>query len=105
MLRARSPLLHFRVSLPTQPLPRPVGVIRGAYAGAVPAYLTISLALEVERPTSKAREKRPGTRLDIFYQTAHFFWLEMCPKPVSCPNVAQKCKTFSRLPELQKILL
>ena len=59
-------------SLPTQPLPRPAGVIRGAYTGAVQAYLTFSLALEVERPTSKAREKRPGTRLDIFYQTTHF---------------------------------
>ena len=78
MLRARSPLLHFRVSLPTQPLPRPAGVIRGAYTGAVQAYLTFSLALEVELPTSKAREKRPGARLDIFYQTAHFFWLKMC---------------------------
>ena len=54
MLRARPPLLHFRVSLPTQPLPRPAGLIRDAYTGAVQAYLAFSLALEVERPTSKA---------------------------------------------------
>ena len=60
MLRARPPLLHFRVSLPTQRLPRPAGVIRGFYTGAVQVYLTFSLGLEVERPTSKAREKRPG---------------------------------------------
>ena len=45
-------------SLPTQPLLRPAGVIRGAYTGAVQAYLTFSLALEVEPPTFKAREKR-----------------------------------------------
>ena len=92
-------------SLPTQPLLRPAGVIRGAYTGAVQAYLTFSLALEVERPTSKAREKRPGDEVDIFYQTAHFFWLEMCRKPIFCSNVAQKCKTRSRLPEPQKNLL
>ena len=41
--------------------------------------------------------------LDIFYlQTAHFFRLEMCHKPILCPNVAQKCKTCPRLPEPQK---
>ena len=31
--------------LPTQPLPRPAGVIRGAYTGAVQAYLTFSIKL------------------------------------------------------------
>ena len=58
MLRAGPPLLHFRVSLSTQPLPRPTGHIRDAYTGAVQAYLTFSLALEVDPPTFKAREKR-----------------------------------------------
>ena len=98
MLRARPPLLHFRVCLPTQPLPRPAGVIRGAYTGAVQAYLTFSLASQVERPTSEAREKRPGDEVGHFYQTAHL-------APIFCPNVAQKCKTCSRLPGLRKILL
>ena len=52
--------------LPTQPLPRPAGVIRGAYTGAVQAYLTFSLALEVERPTYTAMEKRPGDEAEHF---------------------------------------
>ena len=44
--------------------------------------------------------------LDIFYlQTAYFFRLEMCHKPIFCPNVAQKCKTCSRLLEPQKVCL
>ena len=66
MLRARPPLHHFRVSLPTQLLPRPAGLIRDAFTGAVQAYLTFSLALEVERPSSKAREKRPGDEVVHF---------------------------------------
>ena len=42
MLRARPPLLHFRVSPP--PLPAsPARVIRGAYKVAVQAYLTFSI--------------------------------------------------------------
>ena len=44
MLRARSPLLNFRVPLPTQPTP-PAGVIRGAFTGAVQSYLTFSIKL------------------------------------------------------------
>ena len=67
-------------------------VIRGAYTGAVQAYLTISLVLEVERPTSKAREKRRGTRLDIFYQTAHFFWLKMCLSLSPAQTLLRKAK-------------
>ena len=44
--------------------------------------------------------------LDIFYlQTAFFFRLEMCHKPILYPNVAQKCKTCPRLPEPQKFCL
>ena len=54
-------------------------------------------------PPTKRGKSAPGTRLDISYQTAHFFWLEMCRKPIFCPHVAQKCKTCSWLPELQKI--
>ena len=46
--------------------------------------------------------RRSGV-LDIFYpQTAYFFRLKMCHKAILCPNVAQKCKTCSRLPEPQK---
>ena len=72
----------------------------------VQAYLTFSLALEVERPTSKAREKRPpGYEVGHFLWNCSLFWLEMCRKPIFCPNIAQKCKTCSRLPEQRKILL
>ena len=56
-------------------------------------------------PPPKPEKSAPGTRLYIFHQTAHFFWLEICRKPIFCPKIAQKCKTCSRLPELQKILL
>ena len=80
MLRARSPLLHFRVLLPIR-LPPPAGVIRGAYEDVVQSYLTFSIKLLT------------------------FFWLNMCHKPIFWPKVAQKCKTCSRLPELQKNLL
>ena len=73
MLRARPPLLHFRISLPTQLLPRPAGLIRDAYTGAVQAYLTLSLALEVEHPTSKAREKRPGDEVGHFLSNCSLF--------------------------------
>ena len=66
-------------SLPTQPLLRPAGVIRGAYTGAVQAYLTFSLALEVERPTSKAMEKRLGDEVRHFLSNYSFFWLEILP--------------------------
>ena len=54
--------------LPTQPPPPPPsdGVIRGAYTGAVHAYLT------------------------FFIYIAYFFRLEICHKPIVCPNVAQK---------------
>ena len=57
-------------------------VIRSAYTGAIQVYLTFSIKLLMP-----------------------FFWLEICHKPKFCPNVAQKSKTCSRLPELQKILL
>ena len=40
-------------SVPTQPLPRPAGVIRGAYTGAVQAYLTFSLALQGKAPRGR----------------------------------------------------
>ena len=73
MLRARPPLLHFRVSLSTQPLPRPTGHIRDAYTRAVQAYLTFSLALELERPTFKAREKRPGDQVGHFLSNCALF--------------------------------
>ena len=44
MLRARPLLLHFRVPPPPPSLlPPTVGVIRGAYTGAVQAYLTFSI--------------------------------------------------------------
>ena len=56
-------------------------------------------------PLPKPEKSALGTRLDIFYQTTHSFWLEMCHKPIFCPDVAQKCKTCSRLPELQKFFL
>ena len=56
--------------LPTQP-PR---VIRGAYTGAVQAYLTFFICKLLTR----------------------------IHKPILCPNVPQKCKTCSRLPEPQK---
>ena len=73
MLRARLPSLHFRVSLSTQPIPRQTGLIRDAYTGAVQAYLTFSLALEVERPTFKAREKRPGDQVRHFLSNCALF--------------------------------
>ena len=56
------------------------------------------------RRSHQGRLYRRGSGvLYIFYlQTAYFFGLEMCHKPILCLNVAQKCKTCSRLPEPQK---
>ena len=59
----------------TQPLP-----IRDAYTGAGQAYLTFSLALEVERPTSKAREKRPGDEVRHFLSNCSLFLAWNVPK-------------------------
>ena len=61
--------------------------------------------LKMERPTSKAREKRPRDEVGHFLSNCSLFWLEMCRKDIFCPNIAQKCKMCSRLPELQKSLL
>ena len=53
MLRARSPLLNFRVSPPN-----PASPSRRSHQGRFYG--------------------RGSVVLDIFYQTAHFFWLDMC---------------------------
>ena len=57
-------------------LKKVIRVISGANTGAVQSYLTFSVKLLT------------------------FFWLD-----ISLYNVAQKCKTCSRLPKLQKALL
>ena len=57
-------------SLPTQPLLRPAGVIRGAYTGAVQAYLTFLWL---------SREKRPGDEVRNFLSNYSFFLLEILP--------------------------
>ena len=57
-------------SLPTQPLPRPAGVIRGAHTGAVQAYLTFLWL---------SREKRPGDEVRHFLSNYSFFLLEILP--------------------------
>ena len=44
MLRARSPLLNFRV-FPPHPASFPARVIRGAFTGVVQSYLTFSIKL------------------------------------------------------------
>ena len=62
MLRARPPLLHFRVFLPTQPLPRPAGVIRGAYTGAVQAYFDIFSGFAGGAPHLRSQGKAPRGR-------------------------------------------
>ena len=60
--------------LPTQPSPLP----------PPPSYLPELLGRLYGRGSGV---------LDIFYlRTAFFFRLEMCHKPILCPNVAQKCK-------------
>ena len=59
--------------------PPPARIIRGAYTGAVQSYLTFSIKMLT------------------------FFWLDM--SLYFFPNVAQKCKTCSRLPEPLKALL
>ena len=77
MLRARSPLLNFRV-FPPHPASFPARVIRGAFTGVVQSYLTFSIKLLTFS----------GLTCAITYILA---------------KVAQKCKTCSSLPELQKI--
>ena len=42
--------------------------------------------------------------ISVFYEIVDFLALDMYSKPIFCSKVAQKSKTYSRLPEQQTLL-
>ena len=100
----RAPRTILEFPLPTQPIPRPAGVIRGAYTCAVQAYSTFSLVFEVVRPTSKAREKRPGEAVRHFLSNCSLFlarnfavslyFVQMLLRNAKLARGCQNCRKF-----------
>ena len=75
MLRARPPLLHFRVS-PTHPAspPDPPESLGAFIRGRFRRNWHFIWLWRWSVPPPKQGKSAPGTRLDTFYQTAYFFY-------------------------------